>query len=272
MLPEYQPKGKMRASLARIVADTRLTLPGLMARRGAIERAASEVDDPVSFSGALRREHVSLIAEVKRRSPSLGEIRADLDPAAQASQYARGGARAISVLTDGPHFGGSSEDLRVVSSTVKLPILRKDFVVEALQITEARALGAAAILLIVRILPPEQLKALLAFSRSIGLGALVETHTATEVVMALDAGAEVIGINSRDLDRFTIDVPAAWALLARVPPGVVAVAESGMSVTADVERAAAAGADAVLIGGALSSAPDPERLAGTLSGVRRVGR
>ncbi len=272
MLPEYQPKGKMRASLAQIVADTRLTLPGLMSRRGEIERAAAEALDPVSFKAALRREQVSLIAEVKRRSPSMGEICSDLDPAGQALQYARGGARAISVLTDGPHFGGSSEDLRVVSSTVMLPILRKDFIVEELQIIEARALGASAILLIVRILPPARLKALLAFAGNNGMGALVETHTAAEIAVALDVGAEVIGINSRDLDNFTIDVPAAWALVARIPPDVVAVAESGMSVTADVERAAAAGADAVLIGGALSAAADPEHLAATLSGVRRVGR
>ena len=215
---------------------------------------------------------ISLVAEVKRRSPSAGEIRADLNPPSQASQYARGGARAISVLTDGPHFGGSPEDLRAVSRAVKVPILRKDFIIEELQIVEARSLGASAVLLIVRILEPTRLKALHAFARSIGLDVLVETHTPAELDTALEAGAEIVGVNSRDLDTFAIDVEKAWAMVARVPAHVIAVAESGMATRADVERAAAAGADAVLIGSALSASTDPAGLAGSLSSVRRTGR
>ena len=262
----------MRANLAQIVADTRGTIPGLQQRRRELELAAAEVIAPTGFSMALLGSNVSLIAEVKRRSPSAGEIRSDLDPSLQASHYARGGARAISVLTDGPHFGGSAEDLRAVSRAVLVPTLRKDFILDELQILEARSLGASAVLLIVRILEPARLKALHAFARSIGLGTLVETHSAAELDAALAAGAEVVGVNSRDLDTFAIDVASAWALLGRVPREVIAVAESGMATRADVERAAAAGADAVLIGGALSASTDPAALAGSLSGVPRVGR
>jgi len=271
-LPEYQPKGKMRATLARIIADTESGLAALRSRRVEVERAAAQAIVPQSFKTVLRKVNVSLIAEVKRRSPSHGEIRIDLDPAAQASQYAAGGASAISVLTDGPHFGGSPEDLRGVAQQVRVPVLRKDFILDELQIVEARGLGAAAVLLIVRVLPPDRLRALLRCTHELGLEALVETHSAAELGTALDAGAGVVGINSRDLDTFTLDLDRAWQLLARVPSGVIAVAESGMAARSDVERAAAAGADAVLIGTALSAASDPSALARTLSGVTRLGR
>lgn len=271
-LPEYQPKGKMRATLAGIIAETRLTLPALRARQGELERAAAQVADPLSFSSCLMKQEICLIGEVKRASPSQGSIRPDLDPAHQASQYARGGAAAISVLTNGPHFGGSPADLRAVAERVDVPVLRKDFIVDEVQIIEARSLGAAAVLLIVRVLPPARLKALMTCTREVGLEALVETHNAGELDTALEVGSRVIGINSRDLDSLTLDVPAAWELLSRVPSGVIAVAESGMSEEADVRRAAAAGADAVLIGTALSAADDPEALARRLSGVPRVGR
>jgi len=262
----------MRATLARIIADTESSLPGLRSRRLAVERAAAEAAVPQSFKAALRKPVVSLIAEVKRRSPSRGEIRSDLDPAAQASQYAGGGASAISVLTDGPHFGGSPEDLRVVAERVPVPVLRKDFILDELQIIEARGLGASAILLIVRVLTPARLKQLLTCARGLGLEALVEAHSAAELDIALAAGTAIVGINSRDLDTFTRDLAAAWSLLSRVPAEVIAVAESGMAAAPDVERAAAAGADAVLIGTALSAATDPQRLARALSGVTRIGR
>jgi indole-3-glycerol phosphate synthase len=164
------------------------------------------------------------------------------------------------------------DDLRAAAAAVRVPLLRKDFILDELQILEARAAGAAAVLLIVRALPPERLRALLDCTRSTGLEALVEVHTAAELDRAVEAGAGIVGINSRDLDTFRIDLAGAWELLGRVPPDSVAVAESGMQGPEDVARAAAAGADAVLVGTALSAAPDPGGLLGRLAGVPRHGR
>jgi indole-3-glycerol phosphate synthase len=199
-------------------------------------------------------------------------IRGDLDPGERALLYARHGAAAISVLTDRTHFGGSVDDLRAAASEVDVPLLRKDFILDELQVIEARAAGAAAVLLIVRALAPERLAALLACARGAELEALVEVHTASELDRALSAGCEIVGVNSRDLDTFSIDVAAAWELLAGVPAGLVAVAESGIQVPDDAERAAAAGADAILVGTALSVAPDPGWLLGRFSQVMRRGR
>jgi indole-3-glycerol phosphate synthase len=213
-----------------------------------------------------------VIAEVKRRSPSAGPIREDLDPADRAERYARHGAAAISVLTDGPFFGGSLEDLRRAVSRATVPVIRKDFILDEVQLLEARAAGAAAVLLIVRALPQPRLTALLAAARAAGLDALVEVHTPDEVARALDADADILGVNSRDLDSFRIDTSAAWRVLRSVPPDRVAVAESGMASLADVETAAASGADAVLIGTALSAAADPDALLAELSRVPRRGR
>jgi indole-3-glycerol phosphate synthase len=262
----------MAVSLDQILAATRLDLPELSRRRSDLEREAAKRPDPPSFRDALRGERVRLVAEVKRRSPSAGVIRDDLEPGARAVLYAERGAAAISVLTDGPHFGGSMADLRAATSQVAVPVLRKDFILDELQVVEARAAGAAAVLLIVRALAPERLRALVASARSAGLAPLVEVHTATELRRALDAGAEIVGVNSRDLDTFRIDTASAWELLATVPGEVVAIAESGMSGREDVARAAAAGADGVLIGTALSAAPDPARLLHDLTGVPRRGR
>jgi indole-3-glycerol phosphate synthase len=215
---------------------------------------------------------LALIAEVKRRSPSAGEIAATLDPVEHAKSYAKAGAAGISVLTDGPFFGGSLDDLRSVAAAVEVPVLRKDFILDELQIAEARAAGAAAILLIVRALAPDRLKALGRAAVDWELDTLVEIHNARELDTALNQGFQLIGVNSRDLDSFTIDVQAAWALIARIPSDVVAVAESGMATEEDVRRAAAAGADAVLIGTALSASPDPSGLASRLGAVPRSGR
>ena len=262
----------MPVTLDQILTATRDRLPDLRARRAAVERAAAAAARPASLAAALRRERVAVIAEVKRRSPSRGTIREDLDPADRAERYARHGAAAISVLTDGPYFGGSLDDLRAAVGRTSVPVLRKDFILDELQVLEARAAGADAVLLIVRALSQARLGALLACAGDAGLEALVEVHTADELIRALDAGAAVVGVNSRDLDSFAIDTPAAWALLRSVPDGCVAVAESGMATAADVEAAAAAGADAVLIGTALSSAAEPDALLGRLSAVARRGR
>jgi len=262
----------MAVSLDQILDSTRRGLPSLRERRGLLEREAASRPRPPSLSGALRRQRVAIVAELKRRSPSAGAIRDDLDPRERAALYARHGASAISVLTDRPHFGGSIEDLRAAASCVAVPLLRKDFILDELQVIEARAVGAAAVLLIVRALPTARLETLLACARDAGLEAVVEVHTAAELDRALGAGAEIVGVNSRDLDTFRIDVADAWGLLARVPPDRVAVAESGMRGREDVERAAGAGADAVLIGTALSLAPDPAGLLRQLSEVVRRGR
>jgi indole-3-glycerol phosphate synthase len=262
----------MAVSLDQILDSTRRGLPLLQKRRGALEREAGSRPRPPSLCRALRRDRVAVVAEVKRRSPSAGMIRDDLDPRERAALYARHGASAISILTDRPYFGGSIEDLRAAASCVEVPLLRKDFILDELQVIEARALGAAAVLLIVRALPPARLEALLACARDAGLEALVEVHTAPELDRALGAGAECVGVNSRDLDTFRIDAAGAWELLARVPAERVAVAESGMHGPEDVERAAAAGADAVLVGTALSAAPDPAGLLQQLCAVGRRGR
>jgi indole-3-glycerol phosphate synthase len=215
---------------------------------------------------------VALIAELKRCSPSAGEIQAGLDPVRHAAAYAEAGAAALSVLTDGPHFGGSLQDLEAVARRVPLPVLRKDFILDEAQILEARAAGAAAVLLIVRALSPDRLTALATSARAWGLDCLVEVHDRAELDRALDAGADLIGVNSRNLDDFRIDTKAAWSLIPRIPPDLLVVAESGMSGASDVAAAAAAGADAVLIGTALSAARDPGRLARELAGVPRRGR
>ena len=269
----------MSVTLDQILTTTRGTLDRLRAREAELARRAGAAPPVPSFADALCGARVGVIAEVKRRSPSAGSIREDLDPAARARMYAHHGAAAISVLTDGPHFGGSVDDLRAAAAAVSdpalpraVPLLRKDFILDEVQILEARAAGASAVLLIVRALSGDQLERLLAAASGAGLDALVEVHTAAELDQALSVGARLVGINSRDLDTFRIDVPAAWRLLARVPGGVTAVAESGMATAEDVARAAEAGADAVLIGSALSAAADPAALLGTLTRIPRRGR
>lgn len=259
----------MPTTLDRILDTTRAGLPSLRARRRAIEAAAIAAPEPPPFAAGLRGERVGLIAEVKRRSPSAGEIRTDLDPVARALEYERGGASAISVLTDGPHFGGSLDDLRAVAAGVRVPVLRKDFILDEVQILEARAAGASAVLLIVRALDRRRLEELARFAAGLGLAQLVEVHEAAELDVALEAGAVLVGVNSRNLDTFELDRPTAWRLLGTIPAHIIAVAESGMTSAADVEAAAAAGADAVLIGGALSA---PDSAGALLDAVTRVPR
>jgi indole-3-glycerol phosphate synthase len=259
-------------TLDQILASTRESLARLRPRLAELERRAGRAPPPPGFAAALRGERVALIAEVKRRSPSAGVINRNLDPAARAATYARAGAAAISVLTDGPFFGGSIADLEAVVERVPVPVLRKDFILDEVQVLEARAAGAAAVLLIVRALTPARLGELLSYARTVGVEALVEVHTEPELETAISAGAGVIGVNSRDLDSFHIDMESAWRLLETVPTATVAVAESGMAAVADVQRAAAAGADAVLIGTALSAVPDPAAAVKALTGVRRRAR
>jgi indole-3-glycerol phosphate synthase len=262
----------MPTTLERILASTRASLAAIAPRRSEIEASARRAPPPAPLLSRWTPTRMALIAEVKRRSPSAGSISEELDPVAHAIAYARAGASAVSVLTDAPFFGGSLEDLRGVAAAVPVPVLRKDFILDELQIAEARGAGASAVLLIVRALTPSRLAELLGAVRAFGLDALVEAHDARELDAALEAGAAIIGINSRNLDDFRIDIPAAWSLMARVPGDVIVIAESGMASEADVRRAADAGADGVLIGTALSAAADPSGLVATLSAVERVGR
>jgi indole-3-glycerol phosphate synthase len=262
----------MPTTLERILASTRETLPALRARHSELESAAARSPVPQPLFARWAPSRVGLIAEVKRRSPSAGTIRADLDPVEHAIRYAGAGACAISVLTDGPWFGGSLEDLREVAGAVPVPVLRKDFILDEVQLAQARAAGASAVLLIVRALTPARLAELLRAAAGYRLDVLVEAHDAPELEIALTAGARYLGINSRNLDDFRIDTEAAWALLQRIPSDRMAVAESGMATEADVRRAAAAGADAVLIGTALSGAADPSALVAAVSSVERGGR
>ena len=262
----------MASTLDRILADTRRGLPDLRGRRAELESAALARPLRRPFSAALRGPTVTVIGELKRRSPSAGVIAPALDLPRQARIYAQHGASAISVLTDTPNFGGSVRDLAAVADAVSLPLLRKDFILDEVQVIEARAAGASAVLLIVRALGPEILRLLLERVHEWGLEALVEVHETDELAIALDAGARVIGVNSRDLRDFRIDTAAAWKLLGEIPREVIAVAESGIDDAGGVSRAAAAGADAVLIGTALSASPDPGRLMGTLVGIPRHAR
>jgi len=212
------------------------------------------------------------VAEIKRRSPSQGAIRSDLDPVSHARAYARGGAVAVSVLTDEAHFGGSLDDLSQVAAAVSLPVLRKDFIIDETQILEARAAGASAVLLIVRVLAPDRLSALAAAAARHQLATLVEVHSASELEAALAVRPGAVGVNARDLTTFKVDLRGAEAVLARVPPEIPVVAESGIEERKDVERLAAAGADFVLVGTSLARRSDPEAAVRALAGVERSPR
>jgi len=220
------------------------------------------------FSEALVRPGLSLIAEFKRRSPSAGQIVPETaDVAEQVRAYERGGAAAVSVLTDEAHFGGSLEDLRTARAACGMPIIRKDFIVDPYQLYEAAVNGADAVLLIVRALDDEALRSLYEEARSIDLDCLVEVHDGEELERALEAGVEVIGINNRDLDEQKVDVATTYELMPDVPAGKTVVAESGISARAELEELERVGVDAVLIGGALMSAADPEAKTRELTGA-----
>lgn len=210
--------------------------------------------DPVP---AYRSDGISVIAEVKRSSPSGGTLAEISDPAALAAEYERGGASTISVLTEQRRFGGTLQDLREVRAAVSVPVLRKDFVVSAYQLWEARAAGADLVLLIVAALTDNELTGLIERARSIGLSPLVEAHTAEEVTRALDAGADLIGINARDLTTLQVDRDTFFRLAPLVPDDVVRVAESGVRGPRDVLEYARNGADVVLVGESLVTGGTP---------------
>jgi indole-3-glycerol phosphate synthase len=220
--------------------------------------AAARGDERRSLTAALRRPGgIACISEFKRKSPSAGWINETADLETTVRAYAAGGASALSVLTDAPFFGGRLGDLQPARAASGLPVLRKDFIVDGYQIVEAAAAGADAILLIVAALDDATMAALLAKARDLRLDALVEAHDQQEVARAVAVGAEIIGINNRDLRTFTVDRELAARLRPSVPANRIVVAESGIRDAADVARLRAAGVDAILVGETLMRAPDP---------------
>jgi indole-3-glycerol phosphate synthase len=251
----------MPAFLDQIVAATRARVAKakLDADLSELQRQA-ERHVPRGFRRALSSrsaDGIAVIAELKKTSPSKGLIRADFHPAELAIELESGGASALSVLTDEDFFQGSLENLRNASAAVKVPCLRKDFIVDEFQLTEARANSGDAVLLIVAALQVKELSALATAARSRGLDVLCEVHDSDELHRALDAGCDLIGVNSRDLRTFKVDLNTALDLASTFPSGVVKVAESGIHSTDDVARLRAAGYDAFLIGESLMRAPSP---------------
>lgn len=257
-MPETQGPERLPGILAEIVDTKRAELAALAPRANELEAALSTARAPRDFLDALGRPGtVSLIAECKRRSPGAGDIRPDLDAGQLSKTYESAGATAISVLTDATYFGGALDDLRQVSRQVALPILRKDFTLDTLQLIEARSAGADAVLLIARILDDPTLGRLHTAARALGMAALVEVHDEREMERALAVGALLIGINNRDLSTFTTDLDTTLRLMDSVPTDVVIVSESGIRSREDVERLAAAGVDGILVGEALLRGDDP---------------
>ena len=252
------------------VAARREASPEEAVRRVGEERLAT--DPPRPFADALRSPGISIIAEHKRSSPSAGVIRNDLALEDVVGAYERGGATALSVLTEPHSFAGSLEDLAAARAAVRLPILRKDFIVDSYQVVESLARGADAILLIVAALEPADLERLHAEAVALGLGVLVEVHDGRELAVAAGIGAAVIGINNRDLTTLQVNTARTFELRDAVPDGAVVVSESGWRTRAELERLVAAGVDAVLIGEALMRSPDIEGACRALAGSRPAGR
>ena len=260
--------------LQKIFAHKRRELRAARRRRPLRElrREAEAAPPPPDFLAALRRRTnraPALIAEVKRASPSRGLLAPDLDPVALARVYMANGAAAVSVLTDVHFFHGSLADLESVARNLQppAPVLRKDFLCDPYQVYEARAAGAAAVLLIVAGLDDVLLADLYALSAALGMAALVEVHDPAELERALRLEPALVGVNNRDLRTFQVDLATTLALSAGLPPGVTLVAESGIHTPADVRRLAQAGVDAILVGEALVTAPDPAAQTRALAGL-----
>ncbi len=251
-IPETQGKSRWsppRGTLGELVASAERRAEALLSRRSALEKWSASIDEPPHLQPALRRADVALIAEIKRASPSRGAISLELDPQQQARAYESGGAAAISVLTEPQRFNGSNGDLEAASSVIKIPILRKDFHVAAVQLYEARSLGASAALIIARALSPGRFKLLVKSAKQIGLEVLAEVRDRRELDLALTAG-----------------------VIPHIPAECVAVAESGYSDMASIRSVADVGADAVLIGSFLSASNDPALAVRNLTGIKRVDR
>ena len=267
---DWVPPG---GTLGQILAETRERVRELEAGHGRAPKRSARTrpgtDAPPSLEDALRGATVAVIAEVKRRSPSRGALNLALSAAQQGVSFERGGAAAISVLTEPSRFGGSLDDLHDVAKATRLPLLKKDFHISPVQ---AREVGdASAILLIARALPPDELCMMVERMRGM-VETVVEVRSEPELELALRAGARIIGVNARDLETLEVDETVPERLIPMIPCDVVAVWESGSSTAQDVDRAAAAGADAVLVGSALSLSPNPEALLSRLTTIPRRPR
>lgn len=241
--------------LAQLVARKRWRRSSCRPSRE-LEREAAGIPRR-GFAAALQQHPPAIVAEFKRASPSAGPLAPERDPAATAAIYARGGAAALSVLTEPEYFSGSLEDLRAAREAVSLPVLRKDFTLEEYDVLEAAAHGADAILLIAALLSADQLRRLREAAAQFGMAAVVEVHDREELARALDSGAEIIGVNNRDLRTFQVDLSTSLRLAEFIPDGVVRVSESGIRSGQDVRRLYQAGFHAFLVGEHLMCAPDP---------------
>ena len=259
------PLGRLSVAAAARAADLR-------AHRSELQARASDSPPAPGFAAVLRRPDVAVVAEVKRRSPSKGVINAAIDAGQHTSLYARGGAAALSILTEPAEFGGAVSDLADARRATTVPLLKKDFHVDPIQVLEARVTGASAMLLIARALAPDRLREMADAAREVGIEVLVEVRSEAELEDALAIDEAVIGVNSRDLETLIIDPLVTARLIALVPPDRIAIAESGIAGRSDVERVAGVGAHAVLVGSAISAATDPAGAVAALTGVTRRRR
>ena len=257
----------MNSVLDRIVAAHRRAAAADTRTLDELERAALAGRPVRPFRAALVTPGIGVIAEIKRRSPSKGDLAPDLVPAVLAKAYADGGADCLSVLTDVEFFGGAPDDLAEARNAVDLPILRKDFTVSEADVYDARAMGADAVLLIVAALSQAELSALRLLAHQLDMAALVEVHDDDELQRAVDAGVKLVGVNQRDLRTFEVDIGRAERLAEAMPPGIVKVAESGIRDADDVSRLAACGYDAILVGESLVTSADPTAAVRTLKGT-----
>ncbi|MDQ6718595.1 MAG: indole-3-glycerol phosphate synthase TrpC [Gemmatimonadota bacterium] len=260
------PKGV----LGELVLAAEARAAELRPRSKEIEDKALSAPPATNFLSALERKTVAVIAEVKRSSPSKGGINPGLDVAEQVAAYERGGAAAISILTEPSRFGGDIADLAAARAATGLPLLRKDFIVDVIQIAEARAAGASAVLLIARALDPSKLEELFRASVEYKLHALIEVRNESELERALSVGGAIIGVNNRNLETLEMD-GAALELIPHIPRKCIAIAESGYRTPSDIETVARAGADAVLIGSELSASPNPAQLLAGFASINRSG-
>src|SRR4051794_36894842 len=252
--------------LAEIVEVKQQEIAELHARAAVLEQQAHERKvQPRPFAEALRGASPAIIAEIKKASPSKGLLQPEFHPAFIAHAYEEGGAACLSVLTDKQFFQGSLHDLEVARATVSVPVLRKDFTIDRVQIWEAAAHGADAILLIAAILDSDELESLREFAHSLGMAALVEVHDADELTKAVDSGAEIIGVNNRDLQTFQVSLDTSLRLSYLMPSNTVRVSESGIHTRADIELLSGAGFSAFLVGESLMRSSNPTAALKTLS-------
>lgn len=262
---KFRQPSTLLVMLDRILSSVRRRIPALEERGAELREAAGRMPPARDFAAALAAPGLSVIAEFKRASPSRGVINAGMDPAERAAAFEKGGAAAISVLTEQDHFMGGPEDLAAARAATGLPVLRKDFTLHPVHIWEARAMGADAVLLIAAVLDDDLLALLLETAAEAGLAALVEVHDREEAVRAATAGARVIGVNNRDLRTFRVDLSASERIAPLLDGAAVRVAESGVHGPEDAARLRGAGYDALLVGEYLSRAGDP---AAAVAGLR----